>query len=465
MTTTSSSTEPQLSILDMFTIGIGPSSSHTVGPMKAAADFLYQQQNLNEVCRLSVCCYGSLALTGQGHGTDKAILLGLMGFRPDNVDPKVVPELIDAVQSNQSLDLLGHKTIPFTMDRDLQFNTAILFDYHSNAMQFQLFNKANEVIAEEVYYSVGGGFIEKETSAEEVPPVVDQRPFPYSSAEALLALCKEQQCSIAELMLANEKSYRTEDEIHHYLDRIVEAMMQTINDGMTATGFIANSLNQKRRAPELARQLTTLSGYQDQSHCLYHLTCYAIAVGEQNAAGQVVVTSPTNGAAGIIPAVLMYYIKFFTDKHWAGDLRCFLLTAGGVGSLYKMNASISGAEMGCQGEVGVACSMAAAGLTAAMGGTPEQVEHAAEIAMEHNLGLTCDPVKGLVQIPCIERNALAAVKALNSALLALAGDGSHFVTLDQVIETMRQIGVDMKNKYKETAQGGLATVTMNEVEC
>jgi len=448
----------------MFTIGIGPSSSHTVGPMKAAASFLEDNTNaVAHACRISVCCYGSLGLTGQGHGTDKALMLGLMGFKPDNINPKDIPNILSNIKQQQQIKLLSKTSINFNPDTDLNCDTATIFSYHSNAMRFEIHDKNNNIIASDVYYSVGGGFIEKENDNAQVDTASINSPYPFTSAKELLNLCHTHNLSIANLIMANEKCHCSTDHINQYLNKIIDTMMQTIKSGMSTEGVIPNRLMQKRRAPKLAAQLKSLE--KDRHHCINHLTCYAIAVGEQNAAGEVVVTSPTNGAAGIIPAVLMYYVEFLKEYHWSGDLHCFLLTAGGIGSLYKMNASISGAEMGCQGEVGVACSMAAGGLAAAMGGSPLQVEHAAEIAMEHNLGLTCDPVLGLVQIPCIERNAMAAVKSLNAALLALSEDGSHYVTLDQAIETMRQVGEDMQSKYKETALGGLASVAINVVEC
>ena len=452
------------SILDLFTIGIGPSSSHTVGPMKAAREFLLRHQSrLRQTHCIKAHCFGSLALTGQGHGTDKAIMWGLLGLKPQTINPEQALSMIKKICEQHKISLLNRYVVSFNPNTNITFNTSKQLSYHSNAMQLQLLDHENHVIAEDIYYSVGGGFIEREgeTVINSPPPI--QKPFPFDNANQLLAHCKKHQISIADVIFENEKSIHTASYIHQYLDRIINTMLQTIDKGMASTGQIANELKQIRRAPQLAQRLK--SEIKDHTHSLDHLTCYAIAVGEQNAAGDIVVTSPTNGAAGIIPAVIAYYQRFYQEQHWEGDLRSFLLTAGGIGLLYKRNASISGAEMGCQGEVGVACSMAAAGLTAAMGGTASQVENAAEIAMEHNLGLTCDPVKGLVQIPCIERNAMAAVKAMNAALLALAGNGSHYISLDQAIETMRQVGVDMQSKYKETAQGGLATISSHIVNC
>ncbi len=455
---------PDTSILDLFTIGIGPSSSHTVGPMKAAREFLLRHQTcLYQAHSIKAHCFGSLALTGQGHGTDKAIMWGLLGLEPQTIHPEQALSLINDVHAQQRITLLNKHAINFNPATDITFDTSQQLSYHSNAMQLQLFDHNNHVIADDIYYSIGGGFIEREgdTKTHFQSPI--QKPFPFENANQLLTHCQKHQISIADVIFENEKAIHTERHITQYLDRIIRTMLQTIDKGMATTGTITNELQQIRRAPQLAQRLK--SELKDHTHSLDHLTCYAIAVGEQNAAGDIVVTSPTNGAAGIIPAVLAYYQRFHQEHHWEGDLRSFLLTAGGIGLLYKRNASISGAEMGCQGEVGVACSMAAAGLTAAMGGTALQVENAAEIAMEHNLGLTCDPVKGLVQIPCIERNAMAAVKAMNAALLALAGDGSHYISLDQAIETMRQVGVDMQSKYKETAQGGLATIATHIVNC
>lgn len=444
-----------ISIFDLFKIGIGPSSSHTVGPMRAARMFLEElgANALGQATGIKVELYGSLALTGRGHGTDRAILLGLLGERPDEVDPASIAGELAAIHAGKTLSLLRRHAISFDEDRDLVFHPAEVLPMHSNGMRFTASNSRGDEIKRGVYYSVGGGFVVKEGEEEEATHET-KVPFPFSHGEDLLLLGARSGKSIAEMVLGNEQCWRSYEQIHGQIGKIWEVMQSCVRRGLSSEGELPGGLNVRRRAARLCSLLTE-NDSDDPMDVMDWVNVYAIAVNEENAAGGQVVTAPTNGAAGIIPAVLHYYRNFCKGASPEGIER-FLLTAGAIGILYKKNASISGAEVGCQGEVGVACSMAAAGLVAALGGTNEQAEHAAEIGMEHHLGMTCDPVGGLVQIPCIERNALGAVKAINSARIAMRGDGSHRVSLDQVIKTMYQTGLDMQARYKETSQAGLA---------
>jgi L-serine dehydratase len=444
-----------ISIFDLFKIGIGPSSSHTVGPMRAARMFLEQMHPaaLRQTARIKVELYGSLALTGRGHGTDRAILLGLIGEKPEEIDPAAVEGELAAVRAGGSVSLLRQHRVAFEPDRDLLFHAAEVLPLHSNGMRFTAYDSAGSQLEQQVYYSVGGGFVVKEGAEHPATNQVEV-PFPFGHGHDLLLLANRSGKSIADMVFSNEKCWRTEEQIHAQLRRIWEVMQSCVQRGLVHEGELPGGLHVQRRAPRLHNMLLKTTS-EDPLDVMDWVNVYAIAVNEENAAGGQVVTAPTNGAAGIIPAVLLYYRNFCKGPSDEGIER-FLLTAGAIGILYKENASISGAEVGCQGEVGVACSMAAAGLVAALGGTNEQAEHAAEIGMEHHLGMTCDPVGGLVQIPCIERNALGAVKAINSARMAMRGDGSHQVSLDQVIKTMYQTGLDMQARYKETAQGGLA---------
>lgn len=457
-----------ISVFDLFTIGIGPSSSHTVGPMRAARRFgerLEGLGKLGDTARVQAVLYGSLAHTGRGHGTDKAVLMGFEGESPEEIDPGTVDERVAAVREHGRLSLLGRREVAFDPGTDLVFDRRRTLPLHSNGLRFTALNAAGEVLDERLYYSIGGGFVVNQDEAGQDRLVADDTPvpYPYRSGADLLAMARESGKAIWEMTLANEKRWRSAEEIRAGLDRIWQAMQACVERGCTADGVLPGGLKVARRAPRLYRELTSRpdSRQDDPLTVLDWVNLYALAVNEENAAGGRVVTAPTNGAAGIIPAVLCYYHRQ-SPRPTDEGVHKFLFTAGAVGILYKENASISGAEVGCQGEVGVACSMAAAGLVEALGGTPEQVENAAEIGMEHNLGLTCDPVGGLVQIPCIERNAMGSVKAINAARIALRGDGSHKVSLDKVIETMRQTGADMKTKYKETSRGGLA---INVIEC
>ena len=457
-----------ISVLDLFRIGIGPSSSHTVGPMRIAKRFLEhldQQVLLPKVARVEVELQGSLALTGVGHGSPDAVLLGLMGLDPETVDPDAVAAQIDRVASGGKIALLGKHSIAFDRQRDLLLACHILPELHPNGMRLLASDAAGQVLLEEMWYSTGGGFVASQHQLETPAPadrivVGKPVPFGFGSAAELLALCEQSGHSIAGILFANESVWRSEDETCAGLDRIAEAMNQCIDRGLVREGVLPGGLQVRRRAPQIWRDMQARPGANEAESLFDWLNVYAMAVNEENAAGGRVVTAPTNGAAGIIPAVLRHYCA--CEETGTDKARRFLLTAGGIGLLYKQRASISGAEMGCQGEVGVACSMAAGGLAAIWGGTPAQVAAAAEIAMEHNLGLTCDPVGGLVQIPCIERNAIGAVKAVNAARLALHSHETPRVSLDQVIETMRQTGIDMSSKYKETSQGGLA---VNVVAC
>jgi L-serine dehydratase len=456
------------SVFDLFKIGVGPSSSHTMGPMTAACRFvetLSEKALLGTTRRVGVDLYGSLALTGKGHATDRAILLGLSGQRPDKVDPDAADAIVERIRETGRLLLGGEREIDFDEARDLRFLQRERLPHHSNGMRFAAHGADGEVLESKVYYSVGGGAIVDEAAiARNAPPDLPwDIPFNYHSADQLLAIAEHEGLSIAEIARANERPAFSDEEIDRRLQAIVDAMQGCIDRGMAVDGILPGGLKVKRRAPALHRLLIeraerTLS---DPLTVLDWVNLWALAVNEENAAGGRVVTAPTNGAAGIVPAILRYYQRF-TPHSTEEGVRTFLLTAAAVGSLFKENASISGAEVGCQGEVGVACSMAAAGLTAALGGSPGQIENAAEIGMEHNLGLTCDPVGGLVQVPCIERNAVGAIKAIEASRLALVGDGSHRVSLDQVIETMRKTGLDMNVRYKETSLGGLA---VNVVAC
>jgi len=458
-----------VSTFDLYKIGIGPSSSHTVGPMRAAARFvehwLDEPGRLHEVVRLRAEVFGSLALTGRGHGTDKAVLMGMEGHHPNSIDPDIIPAALERIRGEKRILLLGRHPVPFDEKRDLVMNKRQKLPHHTNGMRFTAYDASDAVVATRDYYSVGGGFVVNQDEAAEDRIVADTTPVPYpfASGNELLAQCREHGITIAQLMMANERSWRSEEEIHAGLREIHDAMQACIQRGIASGGTLPGGLRVSRRAPTLYAELSARpeAGMRDPLTTLDWVNLYALAVNEENAAGGRVVTAPTNGAAGIIPAVMRYYERFCPGASEQGVFD-YLLTAAAVGILYKENASISGAEVGCQGEVGVACSMAAAGLTAALGGSPSQIENAAEIGMEHNLGLTCDPIGGLVQIPCIERNAMGAVKAINASRMALRGDGKHKVTLDEVIKTMRDTGRDMQDKYKETSRGGLA---VNVIEC
>jgi L-serine dehydratase len=458
-----------VSVFDLFKIGIGPSSSHTVGPMRAAARFatrwLEEPGLLDRVARVRAELYGSLAHTGRGHGTDKAVMLGLEGEWPDRVDPESIDARLARIRAESAIRLLGRQTITFKEKGDLVFNKREKLPYHTNGMRFSAFDADGQLIATRDYYSVGGGFVVNQDEAAEDRIVADTTPlrWPFRTGDELLGRCAESGLDIAGVMLANEGAWRSDSETRAGLREIWEAMQACVARGIRSPGILPGGLKVTRRAPSMSQELTTRpeAALRDPLTILDWVNLYALAVNEENAAGGRVVTAPTNGAAGIIPAVLHYYDRFVPGANEDGIFR-FLLTAAAIGILYKENASISGAEVGCQGEVGVACSMAAAGLTAALGGTPSQVENAAEIGMEHNLGLTCDPIGGLVQIPCIERNAMGAVKAINAQRMAIRGDGTHKVSLDKVIKTMRDTGRDMQDKYKETSRGGLA---VNVIEC
>ena len=461
-----------LSVFDLFKIGIGPSSSHTVGPMKAAAMFAARLRGeglLEQVRRVEARLYGSLGATGKGHGTDIAVMLGLEGLLPDGLDPDGIEPRLQHMRQEGNILLAGTQPIAFSEKRDISFLRREALPYHANGLKLIAFDSDGTMLTERRYFSVGGGFVVSQEEADSPMdgPIIVSDPtrvrYPFSSGDELLAIAASTGLTIAQIVRANEQSWRSEDEVDAGLDRIWDAMKACVQRGLRTEGCLPGKLRVKRRAAELHRALSTRpeQALRDQLTILDFVNVYAMAVNEENAAGGRVVTAPTNGAAGIVPAVLHYYAHFISGASQSG-IRDFLLTAGAIGQLFKENASISGAEVGCQGEVGVACSMAAGGLAAVMGGTPGQVENAAEIGMEHNLGLTCDPVGGRVQIPCIERNAMGSVKALNAARMALRGDGTHFVSLDQVIKTMRDTGRDMMTKYKETSRGGLA---VNVIEC
>ncbi|WP_027906579.1 L-serine ammonia-lyase [Pseudomonas taiwanensis] len=456
-----------LSVFDLFKIGIGPSSSHTVGPMRAAARFaegLRRDDLLSHTVSVKAELYGSLGATGKGHGSDKAVLLGLEGEHPDTVDTESIPARLQAIRDSGQLRLLGEHDIAFIEKQHLAMIRKPLA-YHPNGMIFRAFDAAGLQIRSREYYSVGGGFVVDEDAAGHDRIVEDRTvlTYPFKTAKALLGHCVAQQMPVSQVMLANESAWRPEAETRAGLLRIWQVMQDCVAAGCRHEGILPGGLKVKRRAPALYRQLSSNpeASLRDALSVLDWVNLYALAVNEENAYGGRVVTAPTNGAAGIVPAVLHYYMRFIPGASENGVVR-FLLTAAAIGILYKENASISGAEVGCQGEVGVACSMAAGALCEVMGGTPQQVENAAEIGMEHNLGLTCDPIGGLVQVPCIERNAMGSVKAINAVRMALRGDGQHYVSLDKVIRTMRQTGADMKSKYKETARGGLA---VNIIEC
>ena len=457
-----------ISTFDLFTIGIGPSSSHTVGPMRAARRFVQRLEAeglLERTAAVKVELFGSLAMTGKGHGTDRAVLMGLEGQTPEGIDPDIVTPRVEAIRSEGRISLLGRHPVPFQEKEDLVFNRKDLLPLHSNGMRFTALDASGEEIERRIYYSVGGGFVINEGASGEDHLVEDTTvvPFHFESGEELLELGDQHGLALWEMMLENEKVWRSESEVRAGLLAVWDAMQSCVERGCRQEGVLPGGLKVPRRAPALYQELTSRpeDALKDPLTVLDWVNLFALAVNEENAAGGRVVTAPTNGAAGIVPAVLHYYRKFTPGADEDGVIR-FLLTAGAIGILYKENASISGAEVGCQGEVGVACSMAAAGLVAAQGGTNAQIENAAEIGMEHNLGLTCDPVGGLVQIPCIERNAMGSVKAINAARIARRGDGSHKVSLDRVIKTMRETGADMKTKYKETSRGGLA---INVIEC
>ena len=458
-----------VSTFDLFKIGIGPSSSHTVGPMRAAARFvdhwLREAGDLDRVARVRAEVFGSLALTGRGHGTDKAILMGLEGQQPNLIDPDLIPAALERIRSQKKVRLLGTREIAFDEKTDLAMNKRQKLPYHSNGMRFTAYDASGEVVATRDYYSVGGGFVVNQDEAAEDRIVADTTPLPYpfNSGAELLAQCEQSGLTIAQLMFANEQVWRSADEIRAGLREIWRAMQSCVQRGIREGGTLPGGLHVQRRAPLLHAELSAKpdTAASDPLTTLDWVNLFALAVNEENAAGGRVVTAPTNGAAGIMPAVLHYYERFIPGASEQGIFD-FLLTSAAIGILYKENASISGAEVGCQGEVGVACSMAAGGLTAALGGSMSQVENAAEIGMEHNLGLTCDPIGGLVQIPCIERNAMGSVKAINASRMALRGDGKHKVSLDKVIKTMRDTGRDMQDKYKETSRGGLA---VNVIEC
>jgi L-serine dehydratase len=461
-----------VSVFDLFKIGIGPSSSHTVGPMRAARMFASRLEHdalLARVARVQSQLYGSLGATGKGHGSDKAVLLGLAGHEPDTVEVDAVPALLAVMREQQRLDLLGRHGVAFNERDDLVFHRRETLPFHANGMRFTAFDADGAELANRTYYSVGGGFVVSDevaadgTKQKAIVPDTTMLPHPFNSGDRLLEITQQQGCSIAEVVRRNERHWRTDAEIDAGLLKIWAVMQACVKRGCATDGILPGGFKVKRRAAELYRALTSKpeEALKDPLQVMDWINLYALAVNEENAAGGRVVTAPTNGAAGIVPAVLHYYTRFVPGASDKGVID-FMLTAAAIGILYKENASISGAEVGCQGEVGVACSMAAGALCAVMGGTPAQAENAAEIGMEHHLGLTCDPVGGLVQIPCIERNAIASVKAINASRMALRGDGTHFVSLDKVIKTMRETGADMQTKYKETARGGLA---VNIVEC
>ena len=455
-----------VSVFDLFTIGIGPSSSHTVGPMRAARLFARQATALEKKpSRVQVELFGSLGHTGKGHGSDTAILLGLQSEEPDQIDTNGIPKKLKFIRESFTLKLNNEILINFDEKKDIIFHRKKTLPAHANGLKFSLFDKQNRKILEKIYYSVGGGFVIGENTEEK--PITEKHlelPYDFQTGDELLMMAKESGLCISSMMLENEKTWKGETDIKKGLDHLWQTMNDCIDNGIKTEGLLKGGLKLRRRAPSLYRKLKRQS-LDDPLKAMDWVNLYAMAVNEENAAGGRVVTAPTNGAAGIIPAVLKYFVKYYAKdnlEHERENIHRFLLASAAVGILYKLNASISGAEVGCQGEVGVACSMAAAGLTEALGGSPAQVECAAEIGMEHNLGLTCDPVGGLVQVPCIERNAMGAVKAINASRLALQGDGDHKVSLDKVIKTMRDTGKDMKTKYKETSRGGLA---VNIIEC
>lgn len=457
-----------VSVFDLFKVGIGPSSSHTVGPMRAAYRFCRQLQHRDLLCQtasIQTELFGSLGHTGRGHGTDKAIILGFNGYEPDKIDPDIIEEVLQKIESQKKISICSQHEIPFHYKQHLKFHKRKVLPLHSNGMRFIAYDVDGNTLLSKDFYSVGGGFIlsHKKLAQKEIVEDSTVLPYPFKTGEELLQLCRKHNKSIAQVMYANEKTWLNKAQINKQLDYLWLVFKQCVERGLTSPGELPGGLKVKRRAPELYNSLRSKpqAALKDPLTILDWVNLYALAVSEENAAGGRVVTAPTNGAAGIIPAVLHYYYHFCPQPDIQG-IRNFLLTAGAIGMLYKENASISGAEVGCQGEVGVACSMAAAGLAAACNESPEHIENAAEIAMEHNLGLTCDPIGGLVQIPCIERNAMGAVKAINAFRMSCCGDGTHWVSLDKVIKTMKITGHDMQSKYKETSRGGLA---VNIIEC
>ena len=456
-----------VSVFDIFKIGVGPSSSHTVGPMLAGFLFVSDLEKNGKLAfaeRICVDFFGSLALTGKGHASHTAAMMGLSGIEPDKADPDILQNILNTIRTRQTIMFGGKYKKTFIEKRDIIMHYDEVLKGHPNAMAFTAFDASGEKTASQVYYSIGGGFVVTEDElGKPAATGLENCPFPYATGDELLSLCRRHDLSIAAVTLENEKALRSEGRIYSDLRRIRDVMSACIDRGVKQHGLLPGGLRVRRRTDELYQNLIRRfeNNASDPLDIMDWVNLWAFAVSEENAAGGRIVTAPTNGAAGIVPAVLRYYERFCPRASVDGVSR-FLLSAGAIGSLYKQNASISGAEVGCQGEVGVACSMAAAGLVAALDGTPEQVENAAEIGIEHNLGLTCDPVAGLVQIPCIERNAMGAMKAINAARLALSGDGIHAVSLDRAIETMRQTGLDMQDKYKETAKGGLA---VNMVNC
>ena len=454
-----------LSALDLFSIGIGPSSSHTVGPMRAARAFvevLEREGKFDAVDRLHAGLFGSLGATGRGHGSDKAVILGFMGESPETVDTTTADTVVNEATEAGKILLAGRRMITFNRSKDVVLHLRKSLPAHPNGMRFQAFDNLGRVLSERVYYSVGGGFVVDEHDVGNSRPETIQLPYPFSDAEELLAHCKREGLSISDVMLANESAWRSEAETRAQLMHIWETMKECVSRGCSRTEeHLPGNLMVRRRAPRLLADLQAKDDTSDPLRAVDWVNLFALAVNEENATGGRVVTAPTNGAAGIIPAVLHYYMMFTPGANEEAVIR-FLLTAAAIGVLFKQNASISGAEVGCQGEVGSACSMAAGALCEILGGKPQQVENAAEIGIEHNLGLTCDPVGGLVQIPCIERNAMASNKAINAARISLRGDGVHHVSLDTAIKTMRETGADMKSKYKETSRGGLA---VNVIAC
>ncbi|MFP5312000.1 MAG: L-serine ammonia-lyase [Actinomycetes bacterium] len=455
-----------LSVLDLFSVGIGPSSSHTVGPMRAAklfADGLKGDGRLAATTRIQTELFGSLGATGRGHGSDKAVVLGLKGLDPETVDTFTADDQVAAAALDAELFIAGTHRVDFNWEADVVLHRRKSLPAHPNGMTFRALDHAGDVLSERSFYSIGGGFVVDGDAQGADKVVADDTvlPYPFATADELLQICSREGMSISDVMLANELTWHSEAELREKLLKLWAVMKECVENGCNAEGILPGGLKVPRRAPALFRTLSADSGSTDALRAMEWVNLFALAVNEENAAGGRIVTAPTNGAAGIVPAVLHYYLKFIPGADDDGVVR-FLLAAAAVGILFKTNASISGAEVGCQGEVGSACSMAAAGLCEVLGGSPAQVENAAEVGIEHNLGLTCDPVGGLVQIPCIERNAIASVKAINAARLALHGDGSHKVSLDKAIKTMRDTGADMKTKYKETSRGGLA---VNVIEC
>ena len=455
-----------ISTFELFSIGIGPSSSHTVGPMRAALRFLKllkSESLLLQTVNVTVEFYGSLGATGKGHGSDKAVLGGLTGHTPEQVDPEELNRIVERVADSAVLCLGGEHEVKFDVAKDLTFSGVVL-DFHSNGLRLTARGEGDQTLLQRTYYSVGGGFVvdEQASGTDRIVPDTTKIKHPFTSGKELLAICESEGLSISTVMLENESSWRTEQETRDGLLEIWSVMEACVEKGCRTEGILPGGLKVKRRAAQMYRKLLAEGDETSAPESkMDWVNLWALAVNEENAAGGRVVTAPTNGAAGIIPAVLHYYTRYCKGANDDGVVR-FFLTAAAIGTLFKINASISGAEVGCQGEVGSACSMAAGSLAEVLGGTPKQVENAAEIGMEHNLGLTCDPIGGLVQVPCIERNAIAAVTAINAARLAMRGDGDHFVSLDKVIKTMRETGKDMKSKYKETSRGGLA---VNVIEC